>query len=71
MNGTETDAGTSTRRYLTPHEAAAVLGVSKAKMRDWLGRNEAPPAIRAGRRLWRYEKRGLYAWLDRQQQVSA
>ena len=70
MNGTETDAGISTRRYLTPQEAAAVLGVSKATLRFWRGQNEGPPAIRAGRRLWRYEERQLYQWMDRQKVAS-
>ncbi len=70
MHGTETDAGTSTRRYLTPREAAAVLGVSRATLRVWRGRNEGPPAVRAGRRLWRYEERQLYQWMDRQKVVS-
>ena len=65
MEGTETE-----RQYLTPEKAAAVLGVSKATLRVWRRLGEGPPAVRAGRRLWRYELRGLYEWLDTQQQVN-
>ena len=62
--------GETERRYLTSHEVAAVLGVSNATMRVWRRLGEGPPAVRAGRRLWRYEEHQLYEWMDQQQQVS-
>ena len=66
MNATETEPRT---RLLSPLEVAEQLGVAPTTLRFWRDRSEGPPAIRIGRKLWKYRQDSLLEWLDRQKKV--
>ena len=67
MNATETEPRT---RLLSPLEVAEQLGVAPTTLRFWRDRSEGPPAIRVGKKLWKYRQDALEKWLDRQKTVS-
>ena len=67
MNATETEPLT---QLLSPQQVAAKLGVAPTTLRFWRDRAEGPPAIRVGKRLWKYPQDSLLEWLNRQKKVA-
>ena len=56
-------------QLLSPQQVAAKLGVAPTTLRFWRDRSEGPPAIRVGKKLWKYRQDALLEWLDRQKKV--
>lgn len=53
-------------RLLTVEEAAKVLQVSPYMVREW-ARDRKIPAIRLGKRYWRFRRSSLNAWISEQE----
>jgi excisionase family DNA binding protein len=61
----EKNSTNSTRILLRVHEAADMLGVSRAKMYELLAANNEIPVVRVGRAI-RVPREALLAWIDQQ-----
>jgi excisionase family DNA binding protein len=51
------------KRYLTPIELAALLGVPVQTIYQWRHRRTGPPGFRVGRHL-RYDPRDVGRWIE-------
>jgi predicted DNA-binding transcriptional regulator AlpA len=49
---------------LTPIKAARYLGISEASLRFWRSEGRGPRFYRAGKKLIRYRRVDLDAWID-------
>jgi len=49
---------------MTPKMAARYLGISEATLRLWRSRGEGPCYFRAGKKLIRYRRLELDAWVE-------
>ena len=59
----EKNAASPTQILLRVHEAADMLGVSRAKMYELLAANNEIPVVRVGRAM-RIPRAALQAWVD-------
>lgn len=49
--------------YLSPDEVAAMLGISRQTIYNWISKKIAPPYTKVNN-LVRFEAHELYKWLD-------
>ena len=56
---------------LSPHQAAARLGISATTLKRMRLRGDGPPFLRLSARVVRYSADGLQRWLDRRTSEGA
>jgi excisionase family DNA binding protein len=56
---------------LTPKQAGKYVGVGKDTLRLWRSRGEGPRHFRAGKKLIRYRRTDLDAWIEARMSTSA